>query len=119
MHICRNQNDVVKNFAVIMFVVLKRVDCICFLYSTEPVFTAPATDANTASVAENSAEGVSVFDVAYSDADLDSLTLTILSQSPGTNFKLTGDQLQVAAGTSLDFESETTSYTVQFRYVVY
>ena len=82
-----------------------------------PVFEAPVSGVSTASVAENSAEGVSVYEVVHSDADSDPLTLTILSQSPGSNFNLNGDQLQVAAGAGLDYESGTTSYTVQFRYV--
>ena len=70
---------------------------------------------NTATIDENSPEGTSVFDVTYADEDSDQLTLTIHSQSGGTNFKLTNSQLQVAAGAALDFESGTKTYTVQFQ----
>ena len=56
-----------------------------------------------------------MFDVIYSDADSDPLTLTILNQAPGTNFELTGSRLQVAAGAAFNYESGTKTYTIQFK----
>ena len=80
-----------------------------------PAFSAPVDGSNTATIDENSPGGTSVFDVTYADEDSDPLTLTILSQSGGTNFMLTNSQLQVAGGAALDFESGTKTYTVQFQ----
>ena len=80
-----------------------------------PDFTAPVSGANTATIAENSAADTSVFDVTYSEPDSDPVTVSIVSQTPGSNFKLDGSQLQVAESAALDFESGITSYTVRFQ----
>ena len=79
------------------------------------MFSEPSGGSTAASVAENSPTDTSVFDVAASDTDGDDIKITIASQSAGDNFKVVGTQLRVKEGASLDFESDTTSYTLRFR----
>ena len=73
--------------------------------------------ADTASPAidEGSATATSVFTLEATDADGgDTLTYTIVSQTHGDNFELSGTQLQVKAGASLDYETHT-SHDLVFR----
>ena len=81
------------------------------------MFSAPSTSGGTttANVQENSPADTVVYSVTTSDLDNDDVTVTILSQPAGDNFKLVDSQLKVNAGASLDFESDTTTYTIRFR----
>ncbi|MES9885006.1 MAG: cadherin domain-containing protein [Sedimenticola sp.] len=82
------------------------------------MFTSPVAGSATATLSEAAVTDASVFTLAATDDDDDtaSLSFSIESQTDGTNFKISGTELQVAAGASLDFET-TTSYTLVITYV--
>ena len=76
---------------------------------------APSISPQTRGIAENSANGTNVGTaLTGTDPDGDALTYTITAGNPGGAFSFTGNQLQVANVTMLDFETTPTfSLTVQ------